>query len=413
MSALRHWLAASLLALLAWLPAAQAQDAVASTPGATPRISLLTFAPGPVYWQRFGHNALMVEPGDGGATAVYNYGIFDFFQKNFFLNFARGHMLYRLAAIPVPNTLAEYAAEGRWVYVQELALSEAQARNLAAFLAENALPQNAEYRYDYFRANCSTRVRDALDQTLGGALKQAWSPQPSGTSFRREATRLMSPVPPLMLGMDYILGPAADQPISLWEQAFVPEVLMRAVRAARVDGQPLVAREGYWLPPAGGPEAPEQAFGFTLPALLLGALLATALLLLHRQRRRPTARGAYLVLALLPSLLSGLGGLVLLAAWTLTDHWAMWANHNLLLFSPLSLLLLPSLVAGARAQWRPAPVVRLLAALIAFGALLSLPLQLLPGAQQQLPWIAFWLPVHAVLAWNLRLSGRTPPTATR
>ncbi|ROH91960.1 DUF4105 domain-containing protein [Stagnimonas aquatica] len=411
MSALRHWLAASLLALLAWLPAAQAQAEPASAPA--PRISLLSFAPGPVYWQRFGHNALMVEPGDGSATAVYNYGIFDFFQKNFFLNFARGHMLYRLAAIPVPNTLAEYAAEGRWVYVQELALSETQARQLAAFLADNALPQNAEYRYDYFLSNCSTRVRDALDQTLGGALKQAWSGQPSGSSFRREATRLMSPVPALMLGMDYILGPAADRPISLWEQAFVPEVLMRAVRAVRVDGQPLVAREGYWLPPAGGPEAPEQAFGYTLPALLLGALLATALVLLHRQRRRPAARGAYLVLALLPSLLSGLGGVVLLAAWTLTDHWAMWANHNLLLFSPLSLLLIPSLAGSARAQWRPGRTQRLLAALIAFGALLSLPLQLLPGAQQQLPWIAFWLPVHAVLAWNLRQSGRAPPVATR
>jgi hypothetical protein len=411
MSALRHWLAASLLALLGWLPAAQA--GTETGPGSAPRISLLSFAPGPVYWQRFGHNALMVEPGDGGATAVYNYGIFDFFQKNFFLNFARGHMLYRLAAIPVPNTLAEYAAEGRWVYVQELALSETQARALAAFLADNALPQNAEYRYDYFRANCSTRVRDALDQTVGGALKQAWSQQPTSTSYRREATRLMSPVPALMLGMDYLLGPAADRPISLWEQAFVPEVLMRAVREARIEGRPLVAREGYWLPPAGGPEAPAQAFNFTLPALLLGLAWATALWLLHRQRRRPAARGAFLVLALLPSLLSGLGGVVLLAAWTLTDHWAMWANHNLLLFSPLSLLLLPSLIASARAQWRPGRMVRLVAALIALGALLCLPLQLLPGAQQQLPWIAFWLPLHAALAWNLRLSGRAPPAATR
>ena len=28
--------------------------------------------------------------------------------------------------------------------------------------AENALPQNMYYRYDYYRDNCSTRVRDAL-----------------------------------------------------------------------------------------------------------------------------------------------------------------------------------------------------------------------------------------------------------
>ncbi|MDP3856617.1 MAG: DUF4105 domain-containing protein [Stagnimonas sp.] len=404
MRSFARWLAAVWLAGIAGLAQAQAPAAAP-----TPRISLLSFAPGEVYWQRFGHNALMVEPGDGGATAVYNYGIFDFFQKNFFLNFARGHMIYRLAAIPVPDTLAEYAAEGRAVYVQELALSPQQAVALAALLRDNALPANAEYRYDYFLSNCSTKVRDALDQTLGGALRQQWSATASNSSFRAEATRLMSPVLPLMLGMDYILGPDADRPISLWQQAYVPEVLMQAVRAARIDGRPLVAREGYWLPPGRGPKTPREAFEFSGQALALGLELALALVLLSGWRALGFARGAYLLLGLLPSLLSALGGLVLAAAWTLTDHWAMAANHNLLLFSPLSLLLLPTLALSYRPDWRPARWTRMLAVLIAFGALLTLPMQLLSGAQQQLPWILFWLPVHLALAWSLRKIGRRPP----
>lgn len=406
MRRLARWLAATLLAGLTLT--AGAQPAPLSEPPA-PRISLLTFAPGEVYWQRFGHNALMVQPGDGGATAVYNYGIFDFFQKNFFLNFARGHMIYRLAAIPVPNTLAEYAAEGRWVYQQELALTPVQAHSLAAALADNALPQNAEYRYDYFLSNCSTRVRDALDRALGGALQRDWAATPTTASFRSEATRLMSPVAPLMLGMDYILGPLADRPISLWEQAFVPEVLMQAVREAHIDGRPLVAREGYWLPPGGGPQAPKEAFAFSGQALALGLELVLGLVLLTRWRQVAFARGAYMALGLLPALLAGLGGLVLLAAWLLTDHWAMWANHNLLLFNPLCLALLPTLALAYRDGWRPPRWTRMLAVLIAFGALLTLPLQLLPGAQQQLPWILFWLPVHLALAWSLRRIGRRPP----
>lgn len=405
MRVLARWLAATLLAGLTSVAGAQA--APAEPP--VPRISLLTFAPGEVYWQRFGHNALMVEPGDGSPTAVYNYGIFDFFQKNFFLNFARGHMQYRLAAIPVPNTLAEYAAEGRWVYQQQLALSPAQARTLAGFLAENARPENAEYRYDYFRANCSTKVRDALDRALGGALHRPWSATPTTASFRSEATRLMSPVAPLMLGMDYLLGPAADEPISLWEQAYVPEVLMQAVREQRIDGQPLVAREGYWLPPAGGPKTPTEAFEFTWQALALGLELALALVLLTRWRAADVARGAYLVLSLLPTFIGGLAGLVLLAAWTLTDHWAMAGNHNLLLFNPLALLLLPTLVRSLRADWRPPRWTRMLSMLIALGALIALALQPLPGAQQQLPWILFWLPTHLALAWSLRKIGRRPP----
>jgi hypothetical protein len=78
----------ALLALLAlWGGWVQAQPA--------PQVSLLTFSPGDIYWQRFGHNALIVRDGLG-APRLYNYGTFDFQQKNFFLNFARGRMQYRL-----------------------------------------------------------------------------------------------------------------------------------------------------------------------------------------------------------------------------------------------------------------------------------------------------------------------------
>ena len=152
---------------------AQAQPATPeSSTGDSLRISVLTFAPGETYWQRFGHNAILVENTVTGANAVYNYGMFDFFQKNFFLNFARGYMVYRLDVDSLDRTLALYASEGRWVYQQVLALDAAQRLQLAVFLDHNARPENADYRYDYFRDNCSTRVRDALDTALGGALSR-------------------------------------------------------------------------------------------------------------------------------------------------------------------------------------------------------------------------------------------------
>ena len=383
------------LLLLATLAGTARAQAPAEPPA--PGISLLTFAPGATYWQRFGHNALLVEPRDGRPSAVYNFGIFDFFQKDFFLNFARGRMRYRLAAIPVPDTLAEYAAEGRWVIRQDLALDDAQARALAAALADNALPGNAEYRYDYFRSNCSTRVRDALDQALAGRLQaQLQRPAEGAPSFRSEAIRLMSPILPLAVGMDALMGPAGDPPLSIWEQAYVPEVLMQAVRTARIDGRPLVAREGYWLPPAGGPEAPARAPDFTL-ALALAGLAFAASMLPGLSRPRGATGLASRTLAATLSLLAGLGGLVLLAAWTLTEHWAIAANHNLLLFSPLSLLLIPALLR----RTRPGRFGLAVSLLIAAGAVLALALQLLPGAQAQLPWILLWLPVHLAITAGL------------
>ena len=206
--------------------------AIESSPGDTLRASVLTFAPGETYWARFGHNAILIENTATGANAVYNYGMFDFFQKNFFLNFARGHMLYRLDVDTLERTLALYASEGRWVRQQVLNLTPPQRFDLARFLDRNAQPDQAQYRYDYFRDNCSTRVRDAIDRVVGGAIAQRLKAEPVDVTYRHEATRLMRPIGPLALGMDAVMGRHGDQPITRWEQSFVPEVFWPASRSA-------------------------------------------------------------------------------------------------------------------------------------------------------------------------------------
>jgi hypothetical protein len=47
-------------------------------------------------------------------------------------------------------------------------------------------PEHRVYRYDYFRDNCSTRIRDALDRVTGGALRTSSldDPPPSPTVSR-------------------------------------------------------------------------------------------------------------------------------------------------------------------------------------------------------------------------------------
>ena len=57
---------------------------------------------------------------------------------------------------------------------------------LLEYLQWNAQDAHKYYRYDYYRDNCSTRVRDALDRVLRGRWKQAVlaapiaAPAPSG-----------------------------------------------------------------------------------------------------------------------------------------------------------------------------------------------------------------------------------------
>src|ERR1700739_4405382 len=60
-------------------------------------ISLLTCTPGDELYSTFGHSALRVTDSANSTDIVYNYGTFNFDDKNFYLRFIRGKLLYYLA----------------------------------------------------------------------------------------------------------------------------------------------------------------------------------------------------------------------------------------------------------------------------------------------------------------------------
>jgi hypothetical protein len=415
----RTFLAARLLLLLIFLPVGTLLAQVAAPPppmpqGAetalsdtqatralpAPRIGLVTMGPGPEYWARFGHNAILVD--DGRTRTLYNYGYFDFAQANFLTRFLQGRMLYQLVALPMDADLRGYAADGRGVVLQWLRIEPGRAQALADFLAWNARPENAEYRYDYFTENCSTKVRDALDQALGGELRRALSGRSHGYTFRDEARRLAATLPWLYLGIHLGLGPFTDKPTSLWEESYVPQRLREAVAEVRnADGEPLVAETIELLPHriADAPASPpDWRAGFLATGIALSLLFVVGV--------RPGARsGLRRVTTLALGLVWGACGFIglgLLALWGFTDHVAAWGNENVLLFNPLCLALLPALAPLWRGA-RPARWLGRVALAVALCAGLALFLKFLPfRIQSNGDWIALMLPIHTLLAWRLR-----------
>jgi hypothetical protein len=391
------------LLVFALFPLFVAAQPAAPAPGAALDISLLTFGPGTEVWERFGHNAILVRDRASGAARLYNYGMFDFAQENFYLNFARGRMRYRVAAGDPDEELPVYRAEGRWIVQQDLDLTPAQRARLAAFLEWNAQPEHAEYRYDYFTDNCATRVRDALDAALDGAIRAQTVAPSRGFSYRMDTLRLMRPEPLLMLAIDAGLGPYADRRLSWWDESFVPMQFMQYLREVSVPGpdgraRPLVARETL-LVPGRLPAPPDFPPDWFWQALATGVTLALALLWLARRRDRTFARVVFAALATGIALVCGLAGLLLIVLWALTDHLAAWRNENLLLLDPLCILLLPTWLGAARAAWRPTRHARRLALLVAGLAGLALFVKVLPAfPQDNRFWIALLLPVHAALA---------------
>ena len=388
-----------LFLLLACVGAAQA--GIREAPGEQLEVSLLTYGPGQIYWERFGHDAIEIRDRASGEAAAFNYGMFDFEQKNFLLNFARGHMRYSMDAVQADDDIRYYASEGRSITRQHLNLNAAQRQRLRDYLLWNIQPAHAEYDYNYYMANCATQIRDALDRVLGGQLEHALSARPATLTWRQQTDRLMAAQPWLMLLMDLGLSHYADQPLNAWQAGFIPMELsgeINDLQIANAEGgtKPLVtanevlARSTHPPPPAEPPD-------LRVPLLLVGALIAIVLLFAGRSKQRGT-RLLFTTLASVWLLLAGLAGLFMLVLWGLTEHQSAWANANLLLFNPLAWLLLGS-VWRTQVPTRAHLLAWLMTALAAI-ALVGNLTELL--SQRNLPWILLALPVWLVLLHTLR-----------
>jgi Domain of unknown function (DUF4105) len=383
-----------------------ARAGIADAPGADLRVDLYTYGPGTIYWERFGHDALVITDTTSGQAYAFNYGTFDFDQKDFYLNFARGIMIYRAAAWPAEDDIQQYSGEGRSITDQRLNLTPAQRARLRDFLVWNVQPGNASYRYRYFRDNCTTRVRDALDRVLGGMLqRQLTAPAAHGETYRSETDRLMSGQPWLMYPLDLGLGPYADQPLTRWTGAFIPMRLMRELRGVHgSDGQPLVASETV-LSPQRLPSPPSAPPDLRWPLLIAGLVLGLAFVAAASLRDHyDIDRWWFAFVGALYAALAGIAGTLMLVLWFATQHRAAWANENLWLFNPLAWLLLPGLPRLRRPAAASSRLGIAVAGLMAVLSLFALVSKLMPWfPQQNLAWILFALPAWLGLAYGLWL----------
>ena len=348
-------------------------------------VALVTFGVGDEVHQYFGHNALLVQDRRRDLGALYNFGMFGF-GPDMLPKYLQGQLEFWVAATPVEHTYRNYMAENRSIHVSELNMSPQRRRHLADRLAWYAQPEHRYYRYHHYFNNCSTKVRDLIDEALGGQLSRAYSTRGNFT-FRGDTRRYTQQDPIIHMLLLLWMNDSMEKPIRRYDEAFLPGELERLVNdMSYVDERgmkvPLV-RTRYAVFEARRAPVPDRPSAAWPGLLAVGLALGGFGFLLSRWLRSDSrlARALLGLHHMLIGLAFGVPGLVLFlflfTKWDVTHY-----NENLLIANPLTFALFPLgfwMAFGSRRAQRWAG-----AAWIALGAttLLAIVLKLLPAFDQ-------------------------------
>jgi hypothetical protein len=353
-----------------------------------PKVSILTMGPGDQAFFKFGHNAIRIQYPGTNFDRVFNFGTFQFDNPTLILDFLAGKFQYWLSVQSYQGTVEHYKRENRSLYEQELYMADYQARALADALLENAKPENRYYEYDYYRDNCSTRIRDVLDETFSGQLRTRFD-DPGQMTLRQHTLRATADFFWVYAGLDIAMGAYIDQPETRWGEMFLPERLMQGLQSVVFSGahgtrslvkDHRVIHEAKGRPPVAS-KPPERRLAFFQGGLVVGALLTFLGWEAYRRRLRWARVTLGLGLGLLGLLLSILGTLFVLL-WAFTNHQVAWRNENILQCAPWAIGLTVLALGIARGEAR-ATRVALIWALSCLGAsLLGLVLKVFPFMAQ-------------------------------
>jgi hypothetical protein len=287
------------------------------------RISLLTCSPGEELYSTFGHSALRVVDSNSVTDNVYNYGTFDFYEKDFYIKFIRGKLKYYVDVSTFWDFQQEYILDNRGITEQVLNFSGEEKEKIRHALNENLKEENKFYMYDFFLDNCTTRLRDIIvkNKQPTPALPAV---MPVTYTFRNAIHQYLDNNHKYWskLGIDLLLGAPTDAVMTPAQQQFLPDNLMYALDSTRNVKITDAPHQAYVV------TAKENKGSWFTPTVLFSMILCFFILLSLSKNRY--ILGILHKLDLLLFLLTGLFGILLIFMWIGTDHTMTKNNYNLL-----------------------------------------------------------------------------------
>jgi hypothetical protein len=199
------------------------------------KVSLLTNAPwDEAVYSLFGHTSMRVSDPAQNIDSAFNFGLFNMSKSNFILLFMKGETDYMVAPIPYNTYYQEYKERGVGIIEQVFNLTQKEKQDIFDALLINCLPENREYRYNYFYDNCSTRPRDIFEKYISGKIE--YTPTNKEQTYRDLVIECTNSREWFRFGINLVIGADADKVITDRQKDFLPRYLMNAYEGATVTG---------------------------------------------------------------------------------------------------------------------------------------------------------------------------------
>lgn len=281
------------------------------------KISVITCGLGNETYSYFGHTAIRVSDPINNIDLVYNYGAFDFRTPNFVAKFAKGDLQYFVVVHPFADFMNEYNYEKRSVFEQELLISPEIKQKLFDRLNATLLSEDRYYTYKFIDKNCTSMVVDIINKSLGEDViikkgdtdityRSILFPYFDGHFYEK-------------LGTSIIFGTKVDQ---LGTRIFLPFELKSSLEKTTFQNQPLVSNSKTLLDFK--KETPISWWNNIFTYVIVLLFIAVV-------NKRIIDNTYLLILSLI--------GIFFVFMGFYSQHHELAMNYNVLLFSPLLLVL--------------------------------------------------------------------------
>lgn len=310
-------------------------------------ISIITSGPGDVLYEKFGHTSIRIKDSMLQFDAIYNYGIFDFDDPNFYLNFTKGFMKYKLVRYPFHYALQSANKDKRWMKEQVLNLTQQEKNAFFYFLERNVMPKNASYLYDPFFNNCATKPRDIINTILGDKI--LWNSNFTSNKSLRELMNIeINQNTWGSLGINVALGSKLDKKATLQEYLYLPDYVFKALEASKIKRTnttvPLVSKTTTLL----NFKEKVSKSEVISPFLVFFILLCFGGFITYKDYKNKK-RTKWLDFTLF--FITGIVGVVIIFLWFFTNHSTAPKNFNLLWGFVPNIIILFFLLKDKQPKW--------------------------------------------------------------